>query len=57
MILIRQMPMQMVRKLELAVKAQTYENRCGIILDVRNSYIEKIKEELKDYWSLEIEVL
>jgi uncharacterized YigZ family protein len=49
--------MQMVRKLELAVKAQTYENRCGIILDVRNSYIEKIKEELKDYWSLEIEVL
>lgn len=49
--------MQMVRKLELTVKEQTYENRCGIILDVRNSYIEKIKEELKEYWSLEIEML
>jgi putative IMPACT (imprinted ancient) family translation regulator len=49
--------MQMVRKLELTVKEQTYENRCGIILDVRNSYIEKIKEELKEYWSLEIEIL
>lgn len=49
--------MQMVRKLELTVKEQTYDNRCGIILDVRNSYIEKIREELKEYWSLEIEVL
>lgn len=49
--------MQMVRKLELTVKEQTYENRCGIILDVRNSYIETIKEELKEYWSLEIEIL
>jgi uncharacterized YigZ family protein len=49
--------MQMVRKFELTVKEQTYESRCGIILDVRNSYIEKIKEELKEYWSLEIEVL
>jgi uncharacterized YigZ family protein len=49
--------MQMVRKLELTVKEQTYDNSCGIILDVRNSYIEKIKEDLKEYWSLEIEVL
>lgn len=48
--------MQMVRKLELTVKEQTYNNRCGIILDVRNSYIGKIREELKEYWSLEIEV-
>ena len=49
--------MQIVRKLELTVKEQTYDNRCGIILDVRNSYIDKIREELKEYWSLEIEVL
>jgi len=49
--------MQMVRKLELTVKEQTYDNRCGIILDVRNSYIDKIREELKEYWSLEIEIL
>jgi len=49
--------MQMVRKLELTVKEQTFDNRCGIILDVRNSYIDKIKEAMKEYWSLEIEVL
>lgn len=49
--------MQMVRKFEIMVKEQTYDERCGIILEVRNSYIEKIKEELKEYWSLEIEII
>ena len=49
--------MQMVRKFEITVKEQTYDKRCGIILEVRNSYIEKIKEELKEFWSLEIEII
>lgn len=49
--------MQMVRKFEITVKEQTYHKRCGIILEVRNSYIEKIKEELKEFWSLEIEII
>jgi uncharacterized YigZ family protein len=49
--------MQMIKKLDLTVKEQTFESRCGIILEVRKTFIEKIKEELKDYWTITIEVL
>ena len=44
--------MQLVKKLNLTVKEQVFEQRCGIWLEVRNSYIEKIREELKDYWTI-----
>lgn len=44
--------MQLVKKLNLSVKEQTFEERCGLWLEVRNSYIEKIREELKDYWTI-----
>ena len=49
--------MQMIKKLELSVKEQTFESRCGIILGVRKTFIEKIKEELKEYWTISVEVL
>lgn len=44
--------MQLVKKLNLSVKEQTFEERCGLWLEVRNSYIEKIREGLKDYWTI-----
>lgn len=46
--------MQMIKKLELTVKEQTFDSRCGIVLEVRNSFIEKIREELKDLWTITI---
>lgn len=46
--------MQLIKKLELAVKEQIFEERCGIWVEVRNSYIEKIREELKDYWTISV---
>lgn len=49
--------MQLIKKLELAVKEQIFEERCGIVLEVRNSYIEKIREELKDFWTIGVEIL
>jgi uncharacterized YigZ family protein len=49
--------MQMIKKLDLTVKEQTFDSRCGIILEVRKTFIEKIKEELKEYWTITIEVL
>jgi uncharacterized YigZ family protein len=49
--------MQTIRKLELKIVEQTYQDRCGLVIEVRNTYIEKIKEALKDYWDIEIKVL
>ncbi|MBK9933544.1 MAG: YigZ family protein [Cytophagaceae bacterium] len=49
--------MIMCRKLQLNIKEQTYDSRCGLIVEVRNSYIEKIKEELTDFWNIEIEII
>jgi uncharacterized YigZ family protein len=49
--------MQMIKKLDLTVKEQTFDSKCGIILEVRKTFIEKIKEELKEYWTITIEVL
>lgn len=49
--------MQLIKKLELAVKEQIFEERCGIVLEVRNSYIEKIREELKDFWTIGVKIL
>lgn len=49
--------MQLIKKLELKVIEQTFENRCGIILEVRNTFVEKIQEELKEYWTLNIEII
>ena len=49
--------MIMCRKLQLNIKEQTYDSRCGLIVEVRNSYIEKIKEELIDFWNIEIELI
>lgn len=46
--------MQLIKKLNLTVKEQTFEERCGILLEVRNSYIEKIREELKDFWTISV---
>lgn len=46
--------MQLIKKLNLTVKEQTFEERCGILLEVRNSYIEKIREELKDFWTVSV---
>lgn len=46
--------MQLIKKLNLTVKEQVFEQRCGIWLEVRNSYIEKIQEELKDYWTISV---
>lgn len=49
--------MQLIKKLELTVKEQIFEERCGILVEVRNSYIEKIREELKDFWTIGVVVL
>lgn len=46
--------MQLIKKLNLTVKEQIFEERCGIWLEVRNSYIEKIREELKDFWTVRV---
>lgn len=46
--------MQAVKKLDLNIKEQTFETRCGLICEVRLSYIDKLKEELRDYWAVEI---
>lgn len=46
--------MQLIKKLNLTVKEQTFDERCGILLEVRNSYIEKIREELKDFWTVRV---
>lgn len=46
--------MQLIKKLNLTVKDQTFDERCGILLEVRNSYIEKIREELKDFWTVRV---
>ncbi len=46
--------MQLVKKFNLSVKEQTFEERCGLWVEVRNSSIEKIREELKDYWTISV---
>lgn len=48
--------MQLIKKLNLTVKEQTFEERCGVVLEVRNAYIEKIREELRDFWTIRIRV-
>lgn len=44
--------MQMIKKYDLNVLEQTYEERSGIILEIRKSLVEIIKEELKEFWTL-----
>ncbi len=46
--------MQMIKKFNLAVKEQVFEERCGIWLEVRNSLIPKIREELRDFWTIDV---
>jgi len=48
--------MQLIKKLELTVKEQVFEERCGIWVEVRNAYVEKIREELKDFWTIQVVV-
>ena len=49
--------MQLIKKLDLTVKEQTFDVRCGILLEVRNTFVEKIKEELQDFWTINMEIL
>lgn len=49
--------MNTCRKFKLLIKEQTYESRCGLLVEVRNSFIEKIKAELSDFWNIEIKIL
>ena len=49
--------MQTIKKLDLTVKEQTFETRCGLILEVRKSYIEKLKDELQEFWTITFEIL
>lgn len=48
--------MQMIKKFNLTVKEQVFEERCGIWLDVRNSLVPKIREELRDFWTIDVRV-
>lgn len=49
--------MQLVKKLDLSVKEQLYDTRCGLILDVRLSLINTIRESLIDNWNVTVEEL
>lgn len=49
--------MQLVKKLDLTVKEQRYDTRCGLVLDVRLSLINTIREALVEYWNVTVEEL
>ena len=48
--------MQVIKKMDLTVKGQFYEERSGLLLEVRKSYLPKIKEELRDFWRVKVSV-
>ncbi|MFS0491475.1 IMPACT family protein [Leadbetterella byssophila] len=48
--------MQLVKKLELRVKEQVFEERAGIILEVRLSLVDEIKKALEEYWTVKVRV-
>ncbi|ADQ18479.1 Uncharacterized protein family UPF0029, Impact, N-terminal [Leadbetterella byssophila DSM 17132] len=48
--------MQLVKKLDLRVKEQVFEERAGIILEVRLSLVDEIKKALEDYWTVKVRV-
>lgn len=49
--------MQTIRKYDLKVLEQTYEDRNGILLEVRKTYVDKIKEDLEEFWTMEIVIV
>ncbi len=48
--------MQLVKKLDLRVKEQVFEERAGIILEVRLSLVDEIKKALEEYWTVKVRV-
>jgi uncharacterized YigZ family protein len=48
--------MQLVKKLDLRVKEQVFEERSGIILEVRLSLVDEIKKALEEYWTVKVSV-
>jgi uncharacterized YigZ family protein len=48
--------MQLVKKLDLRVKEQVFEERSGIILEVRLSLVDEIKKALEEHWTVKVRV-
>ncbi len=46
--------MQLVKKLDLRVLEQTFDEKCGLVLEVRLGHVNLIKEGLVDYWEVEV---
>lgn len=46
--------MHVVKRLDIRVKEQVFEERSGIIVDVRLSLVEEIHKALEEYWTVTI---
>lgn len=46
--------MHLVKRLDLRVKEQVFEDRSGILLDVRLSLVDEIHKALEEYWTVTI---
>lgn len=46
--------MQLVKKLDLRILEQTFDQKCGLVLEVRLGHIDLIKEGLVDHWEVEV---
>lgn len=46
--------MHLVKRLDLRVKEQVFDERSGIVLDVRLSLVDEIHKALEEYWTVTI---